>query len=88
MLRRHGTCVLIGLPPGDFPTPIFDVVLKRLTIRGSIVGTRLDLQEALQFAALGKVTPTIELQPLSAINRVIERLKKGEVSGRVVLRLN
>jgi propanol-preferring alcohol dehydrogenase len=88
MLRRHGTCVLIGLPPGDFPTPIFDVVLKRLTIRGSIVGTRLDLQEALQFAALGKVTPTIELQPLSAINKVIDRLKQGDVSGRVVLRLN
>jgi D-arabinose 1-dehydrogenase-like Zn-dependent alcohol dehydrogenase len=42
-----------GLPPGEFPTPIFDVVLKRLTIRGSIVGTRKDLQEALQFAAEG-----------------------------------
>lgn len=88
MLRRRGTCVLVGLPPGDFPTPIFDVVLKRLTIRGSIVGTRLDLQEALQFAALGKVTPIIELQSLTAINTVIERLKDGQVSGRVVLRLN
>ena len=51
MLRRGGTCALVGLPPGDFPTPIFDVVLKRLTIRGSIVGTRKDLQEALEFAA-------------------------------------
>ena len=40
MLRRGGTCVLNGLPPGDFPVSIFDVVLKRLTIRGSIVGTR------------------------------------------------
>jgi len=88
MLRRGGTCVLIGLPPGEFPTPIFDMVLKGLTIRGSIVGTRLDLQEALQFAALGKVVATTELQSLSAINSVIDRLKKGEVSGRVVLRLN
>jgi propanol-preferring alcohol dehydrogenase len=40
MLRPGGTCALNGLPPGDFATPIFDVVLKRLTIRGSIVGTR------------------------------------------------
>src|SRR6185312_10820415 len=32
MLRSGGTCVLVGLPPGEFPTPIFDVVLKRLTL--------------------------------------------------------
>jgi alcohol dehydrogenase, propanol-preferring len=87
MLRRGGTCVLNGLPPGDFPTPIFDVVLKRLTIRGSIVGTRKDLQEALQFAAEGKVRATTETQPLEAINDVFARLRKGAVLGRVVLAL-
>ena len=85
MLRRGGTCVLNGLPPGEFPTPIFDVVLKRLTIRGSIVGTRKDLQEALQFAAEGKVKATTETQPLEAINDVFARLRKGAVQGRVVL---
>ena len=87
MLRRGGTCVLNGLPPGEFPTPIFDVVLKRLTIRGSIVGTRKDLQEALQFAAEGKVRATTETQPLEAINDVFARLRKGAVQGRVVLRV-
>jgi propanol-preferring alcohol dehydrogenase len=85
MLRRGGTCVLNGLPPGEFATPIFDVVLKRLTIRGSIVGTRKDLQEALQFAAEGKVKATTETQPLQAINDVFARLRKGAVQGRVVL---
>jgi propanol-preferring alcohol dehydrogenase len=87
MLRRGGTCVLVGLPPGDFPAPIFDVVLKRLTIRGSIVGTRKDLQEALQFAAEGKVQATIEPQPLEAVNEVFDRLRRGAVQGRVVLHL-
>lgn len=87
MLRRGGTCVLVGLPPGNFPTPIFDVVLKRLTIRGSIVGTRKDLQEALQFAEEGKVKATIETQPLEAINEVFGRLRHGAVQGRVVLQL-
>ncbi len=87
MLRRGGTCVLNGLPPGEFPTPIFDVVLKRLTIRGSIVGTRKDLQEALQFAAEGKVKATTETQPLEAINDVFARLRKGAVQGRVVLQI-
>ena len=87
MLRRGGTCVLVGLPPGDFPAPIFDVVLKRLTVRGSIVGTRKDLHECLQFAAEGKVKAEIELQPLEAINDVFARLKQGQINGRVVLNL-
>ena len=87
MLRRGGTCVLVGLPPGDFPTPIFDVVLKRLTVRGSIVGTRKDLDESLQFAGEGKVKSTIETQPLDAINDVFTRLKNGAINGRVVLNL-
>ena len=86
-MRRGGTCVLVGLPPGNFPAPIFDVVLKRLTIRGSIVGTRKDLQEALQFAEEGKVQATIETQPLEAINEVFGRLRRGAVQGRVVLQL-
>lgn len=87
MLRRGGTCVLVGLPPGEFPTPIFDVVLKGLTVRGSIVGTRKDLEESLQFAAEGKVKATIEMQPLDAINDIFKRLKDGQVNGRVVLNL-
>ena len=85
MLRRGGTCTLVGLPPGDFPTPIFDVVLKGITVRGSIVGTRKDLQESLQFAAEGKIKPTIETQPLDAINEVFDRLRRGKVNGRVVI---
>jgi len=87
MLRPGGTCTLVGLPPGDFPTPIFDVVLKGITIRGSIVGTRKDLQESLQFAAEGKVKTITETQPLEAINDVFDRLKHGRVDGRVVLNL-
>jgi len=85
MLRRGGTCVLVGLPAGEFPIPIFDVVLNRHTIRGSIVGTRLDLEEALMFAAEGKVKATIETVPLESINEVFERLRNGTVEGRVVL---
>jgi alcohol dehydrogenase, propanol-preferring len=85
MLRRGGTCVLNGLPPGEFPVSVFDVVLNGYTLRGSIVGTRLDLQEALSFAAEGKVKATIETQPLSAINDVFERMKRGKVNGRIVL---
>src|SRR6202142_1591552 len=85
MLRRGGTCVLNGLPPGEFPVSVFDLVLNGQTVRGSIVGTRKDLEEALQFAAEGKVKATIEEQPLASINDIFDRMKKGKINGRIVL---
>jgi propanol-preferring alcohol dehydrogenase len=85
MLRRGGTCVLNGLPPGEFPISIFDLVLNGQTVRGSIVGTRKDLEEALAFASDGKVKATIEMQPLESINHIFDRLKSGKVNGRIVL---
>ncbi len=87
MTRKTGTCVLVGLPPGEFPVPLFDVVANCITIRGSFVGTRKDMAEALNFAAMGKVKVDFELQPLSAINDVFERLEHGKVPSRVVLDL-
>ena len=87
MLRRGGTCVLNGLPPGDFPLSIFDVVFRCLTVRGSLVGTRSDMKEALAFAAEGKVKANIELSTLENVNEVLERLRTGKVNGRVVLKI-
>ena len=86
MTRKRGTCVLVGLPPGDFPVPLFDIVANCITIRGSFVGNREDMAEALAFAVQGKVRADIELQPLSAINDVFHRLKEGDVAARVVLK--
>src|SRR5271156_2022192 len=85
MTRKRGTCVLVGLPPGEFPVPLFDMAANCITIRGSFVGTRLDMAEALAFAAEGRVKADIELQPLSSINQVFERLEHGDVASRVVL---
>ena len=85
MTRKRGTCVLVGLPPGEFPVPLFDVVANCINIVGSFVGTRHDMAEALAFAVDGKVKADIELQPLSAINRVFDRLQHGDVPSRVVL---
>ena len=88
MTRKRGTCVLVGLPPGEFPVPLFDVVANCITIRGSFVGTRQDMAEALAFAVGGKVKADIELQPLSAINQIFDRLQHGDVASRVVLDFN
>jgi propanol-preferring alcohol dehydrogenase len=61
------------------------VVLKRITLRGSIVGTRKDLDEAIEFAAEGKVRAHIHRATLQDINRVFSDLKAGKVDGRMVL---
>lgn len=86
-LRRKGTMALNGLPPGNFDLSIFDTVLNRITIRGSIVGTRKDLQEAIQFAVDGKVKATVTPSKLEDINDVFDKMKKGQIEGRVVLEI-
>lgn len=86
MTRRGGTIVFNGLPPGDFPAPIFDVVLKGLTIRGSIVGTRQDMEEALDFYARGLIHPTVSTRNLGEINEVLDEMRAGKIDGRVVIK--
>jgi propanol-preferring alcohol dehydrogenase len=85
MVRRGGTVVLNGLPAGSFALPIFDMVLDGITLRGSIVGTRLDLREALDLAGEGAVRATVQTARLEDINDVLERLDAGLIEGRVVL---
>jgi alcohol dehydrogenase, propanol-preferring len=85
MLRRRGTLALVGLPPGDFDINIFDVVLNRKTVRGSIVGTRQDLVESLAFAADGKVKVHYHTDRLEHINEILTDMKAGQIAGRVIL---
>ena len=76
-----------GLPPGAFELPIFDTVLNRHTIRGSIVGTRKDMEEAIAFAVEGKVKPIVHVARLEDINTIFDRMKKGTIEGRIVLQI-
>lgn len=84
-VKRGGSVVLVGLPNADIPVPIFDTVLNGVSVKGSIVGTRKDMQEALQFAADGKVKAIISTAKLDEINEVFDRMEKGQINGRVVL---
>ncbi len=85
MVRRGGTVSLNGLPPGTFPLDIFGMVLNGVTVRGSIVGSRLDLQESLDFAEQGKVAATVQTDRLENINEIFARMHQGTIEGRVVL---
>jgi len=86
-LRRKGVLVGIGLPAGEFKVDILDLVLGRKTIRGSIVGTRQDLQEALTIAAEGGIKCDITEKKIEEINQIFDEMKKGTIKGRAVLRM-
>jgi propanol-preferring alcohol dehydrogenase len=86
-LRSKGTMSLVGLPPGFISLPVFETVLKRITVRGSIVGTRQDLEESLQFAGEGKVASHFSWDRLENINDIFHRMEKGQIDGRIVLDL-
>ena len=85
LTRRGGTIALNGLPPGDFPLSIFDMVLEGITVRGSIVGTRLDLAESLDFASRGLVHAHTATARLEDINSVFDKMIAGNIDGRIVL---
>ncbi|PKD16265.1 alcohol dehydrogenase [Salegentibacter salinarum] len=85
MLRKRGTIAMVGLPPGSINLPIFQMVLNRFTIRGSIVGTRKDLQEAIDFAVEGKVHTTAHKVKLEDVNKVFEDMKQNKIEGRMVI---
>jgi propanol-preferring alcohol dehydrogenase len=87
MLRSRGTMALVGLPPGKMSLPIFNMVLKRITVRGSIVGTRQDLEEALAFAGSGAVSAHFSWDNLENINDIFARMEDGKIDGRIVANL-
>ncbi len=76
---------LVGLPPEKFPLDVFTTVLFGLTVRGSIVGTRKDMAEALDFFARGAITPTYTVRPLDDINAIFAEMEDGRIDGRVVM---
>jgi len=85
--RRGGTMVAVGLCPGDMQVPIADLVLRSVTVRGTIVGTRQDLREALGFAERGQVKCHITTDSLDNVNEALSKLVTDGVSGRVVLQV-
>ena len=87
MLRSRGTMSLVGLPPGKMSLSIFHTVLKRITVRGSIVGTRQNLEEALAFAGSGSVAAHVSWDRLENINDIFARMEDGKIDGRIVVRM-
>ncbi|GEN12234.1 alcohol dehydrogenase, propanol-preferring [Myxococcus fulvus] len=87
MLRRAGTLMVVGVAPEPLPLSVFDLVIKGLSVRGTLIGTRQDVREALALVAAGKVRPLVESRTLDDVNGAITALRQRQVQGRLVLRM-
>ncbi len=86
-LRPTGTLVVVGLPADPICFPAILMAAGEIRIQASTVGTRQDLREVLAVAAAGKVRCQVAARPLADANEALNELRRGQVSGRLVLTL-
>jgi alcohol dehydrogenase, propanol-preferring len=84
-LRPTGTLLVVGLPPENICFPPVLMAAKEVRIHASAVGTRQDVREVLAMACKGKIHCQATARPLSEANQVLEELRQGRISGRIVL---
>jgi len=84
-VRPTGTLLVVGLPSESLCFPPIMMAATEVRIQASSVGTREDLQHVLAMAAAGKIHCQTTTRPLAQINEVLEQLRRGQVSGRIVL---
>eukprot|EP01039_Chlorochromonas_danica_P011431 gene11431-12780_t len=84
--RPKGTIVCVSMPKDSMVhLDMVKIVLHRITLRGTIVGTRQDMLEALDFAKRGLVKCHVSTQPLEQVNEVMDNIVHNRVVGRIVL---
>jgi len=84
-VRPTGMLLVVGLPSESLCFAPILMAATEVRIQASSVGTREDLQEVLALAAAGKVRCQTASRPLAQVNEVLEQLRHGQVSGRIVL---
>ncbi|MBU6440023.1 MAG: NAD(P)-dependent alcohol dehydrogenase [Betaproteobacteria bacterium] len=86
LLKRDGTLVLVGAPATPHPSPqVFDLIMKRRALAGSMIGGIPETQEMLDFCAEHGIVADIELIRADQINASYERMLRGEVKYRFVI---
>jgi len=86
LLKRDGTMALVGAPATPHPSPnVFNLIMKRRAIAGSMIGGIPETQEMLDFCAGHGIVADIELIRADEINAAYERMLKGDVKYRFVI---
>jgi propanol-preferring alcohol dehydrogenase len=86
-LRRGGRVVCVGYYPEiEYGLDSSKLVLEEITVLGSRAGTRADARAALTAVEIGAVRPLVEdTLPLDDVNVALDRLRAGNVAGRLVV---
>jgi len=87
-VRPTGTLLAVGLPAQEISFPAIMMAAGEIQIKASAVGTREDLREVLAMGAAGDVHCQVTTRPLAEVQEVLGQLSRGEVSGRIALRLH
>ncbi|CRX37683.1 NAD(P)-dependent alcohol dehydrogenase [Estrella lausannensis] len=88
LLKQGGTMCLVGAPPTPHPSPnVTNLIYKRRSLGGSLIGGLKETQEMLDFCGQHHVLSDIELIPIQRINEAYERMLKGDVKYRFVIDL-
>ncbi|MCB5186268.1 NAD(P)-dependent alcohol dehydrogenase [Methylobacillus gramineus] len=86
LLKRDGSMCLVGVPDSPHPSPsVGNLIFKRRTLAGSLIGGIEETQEMLDFCAEHNITSDIELIPIQQINTAFERMLKSDVKYRFVI---
>ena len=85
LLRRDGVLVLVGLPPDPAPVAAFDLIGRRRSLAGSVIGGIRETQEMLDYCGTHGITCDIEMTPIQKINEAYARTVKGDVKFRFVI---
>lgn len=85
-LRRGGRLVCVAMPADNatMDIPIFDLVIKGVSVIGSIVGTRQDLAEVFALHAAGHTRVIAESRSIEDVNDAIAEVLAGQVPARLV----
>jgi propanol-preferring alcohol dehydrogenase len=87
VLGRGGKLIVVGLAGGIIPLPLPLFPLRGAQIIGNFTGTLKDLAELVEIVEHGIVSPVVSAEyPLEDANLALEKLRKGEVNGRVILK--
>jgi uncharacterized zinc-type alcohol dehydrogenase-like protein len=88
LVRLDGTMCMVGAPAEPHPSPaIFNLIFKRRSLAGSLIGGIKETQEMLDFCGFHDITADIEVIPIQQINEAYERMLRSDVKYRFVIDL-
>lgn len=85
LLKKNGTMVVLGIPAQPSPLPAINLIGKRRSVMGSLIGGIAETQEMLDFCAEHNITSDVEVINMDYINEAYDRMNKSDVKYRFVI---